>query len=103
MFDFLGGLLNKLSGLAAALEQVLVFLVNLIVQVFQFVWSVLVNVFNFLYKIATSVVKFFQHIWSNFFKTIWPKVMSLLRKAHDFLEAKLGPIIKFLKKYRDLI
>lgn len=103
MFDFLGGLLNKLSGLAAALEQVLVFLVNLIVQVFQFVWGVLVNVFNFLYKIATKSVQFFHHLWTGFFKDIWPKVVKTLRKVHDFLEAKLKPIIHFLKTYRDLI
>jgi len=103
VFDFFGGLLNQLSGIAAALEQVLIFLVNLLVQVFQFIWGVLVNVFNFLYKIGTGAVKFFHHLWTSFFKTIWPKVLSTLRKVHDFLEAKLGPIIKFLKKYRDLI
>lgn len=103
MFGFLGGLLSRLSSIAAALEQVFVFLVNLLVQVFQFVWGVLVNVFNFLYKIGTNAVKFFHHLWTSFFKTIWPKVLSTLRKVHDFLEAKLGPIIRFLKKYRDLI
>lgn len=103
MFDFLDGLLGSLSSIAAEVAQIFAFLVNLLVQVFQFIWGVLVNVFNFLYKIATSVVKFFQHIWTSFFKTIWPKVLSTLRKVHDFLEAKLGPIIKFLKKYRDLI
>lgn len=103
MFDFLDGLLGSLSNIAAEVAQIFAYLINLIVQVFQFVWGTLVNVFNFLYKIATSVVKFFQHIWTSFFKTIWPKVLSVLRKVHDFLEAKLGPIIRFLKKYRDLI
>jgi len=103
VFDFLDGLLGTLSNIAAEVAQIFAYLISLLVQVFQFVWGTLVNVFNFLYKIATSVVKFFQHIWGNFFKTIWPKVMSLFRKVHDFLEAKLGPIIRFLKKYRDLI
>lgn len=103
MFDFLGGLLSDLSSVGAELAQLFASLVNIIVQVFQFVWSVLQNVFNFLYKIGTTVVKFFHHIWDVFFKTLWPKVLGLLRKIHDFLESKLGPIIRFLKKYRDLI
>ncbi len=103
MFGFLDGLLSSLANIAAEVAQIFAYLINLIVQVFQFVWGTLVNVFNFLYKIATSVVKFFQHIWSSFFKTIWPNVLKVLRKVHDFLEAKLGPIIRFLKKYRDLI
>lgn len=103
MFDFLDGLIGQLSSIASEVAQIFSFLVNLLVQLFQFIWGTLVNVFNYLYKIAANVVKFFQHIWTSFFKDIWPKIVSTLRKVHDFLEAKLGPIIKFLKKYRDLI
>lgn len=103
MFDFLGGLLGVLSAIGAELAQIFVALLNVIVSVFQFVWSTLVNVFNFLYKIGTTVVKFFHHVWDLFFKGIWPRVLSVLRKVHDFLEAKLGPIISFLKKYRALL
>jgi hypothetical protein len=101
--DFLGGLIDFLSAVGAELAQIVVALVNVIIQVFQFVWGVLGNVFNFLYKIAGNVLKLFHHLWDFFFKQLWPKIVGLMRKVHDFLESKLGPIIKFLKKYRDLI
>jgi hypothetical protein len=103
VFDFLGGLLGGLSNLGAELQQILAFLVHLIVEVFQFIANVIVNVFKFFINIIGKSISFFHHILNFFFKDIWPRALSIMRHIHDFLEAKLGPIIKFLKKYRDLI
>jgi hypothetical protein len=100
MFDFFSNLLGVLAQFAAELEQIFVFLLNLIVQVFQFVWNVLVNVFDFLYKIGTVAGKFIVHIWNNFFKVLWGRILELFRKVHAFLEAKLGPIVRYLQKVR---
>jgi hypothetical protein len=97
---WLDSILGFLSDVGAALEQVFAYLFKLIVQVFQFLWTALVDVFNFFWKIVGSIGKFLSHIWTNFFKAIWGKVLKYLQIAHRWLEAKLGPILRFLQKVR---
>jgi hypothetical protein len=57
--------------------------------VFKYAWG-------FLKKAATI----FRSLWDGFFKKIWNAVLKAIQKAHAWLEAKLGPIIRFLKRVR---
>lgn len=97
---FLDSLMSFLSSVGSDLSQVFSYLYNLIVQAFQYLWNALGNVFNFLWDVVKAVGKFLSHIWTNFFKGIWAKVMKYLQIAHRWLEAKLGPILRYLEKVR---
>lgn len=98
---WLDSLVSFLSSVGSEIAQIFAYLFNLIVQVFQFLWTVLVDVFNFFWSILQAVGKFLSHIWTNFFKAIWSKALKYLQIAHRWLEAKLGPILRYLKRVRD--
>jgi len=97
---FLGGFFDFLATVGQQLYAMMQYLINVLVTVFQFVWTQLVAVFNFLWGIARSVGKFFGHLWNNFFKGIFSKVLKYLQKVHRWLEDKLGPVLKFLARVR---
>lgn len=101
--DFLNGIISALGGVASAIEQILVYLFNLIIQIFQFIWDVINIIAEFMLKVFKSIGGFFVHIWNEYFKGIFTKVFSGLQKLSRFLESKLRPIIQFLQKARKFI
>lgn len=101
--DFLNGIISALGGVASAIEQILVYLFNLIIQVFQFIWNVIGIVADFMLKAFKAVGGLFVHLWNEFFKGIFTKIFSGLQKLSRFLESKLRPIIQFLQKARKFI
>jgi hypothetical protein len=100
---FLDGIIGALGSVASVIEQVLIFLFNLIIQIFQFIWGVIGFVADFMLKVFKSIGSFFVHIWNSFFKDIFVKVFNGLQKLSHFLESKLRPIISFLMKARKFI
>jgi hypothetical protein len=96
IFGFLGGTL------VSSLEAFIVWLYQLIVVVFQVLYQLLIAVANFFWSIAKAVAGFFKSLWENFFKSIFLKVWNAIRAAQQWLEAKLRPLIDFLKRLRKL-
>lgn len=103
MGDLLGGIFDFLGGtLVSALESFVLWLYQLIVVVFQVLWQVLLSLAKFFSQIFTSVANFLKRLWDGFFKSIFTKVWNAVRAAQAWLEEKLAPIIRFLKKLRQL-
>lgn len=98
--DFLDGLLGALGNIGSEILAILVSLFNLIVQVFEFIWQVLEVVGKYIVDGLHSVGKFFEHLWDNFFKGIFTRLLNGIQKLTTFLESKLRPIIKFLMTVR---
>lgn len=101
----MGGLLDSIFGflgdtVVAALEDFVVWLYQLIVVVFQVLYQLLVYVVNFFLGIAKAIAGFFERLWTGFFQGIFTKVWNAIKAASTWLEAKLGPVVKFLQKVR---
>jgi hypothetical protein len=101
--DFLDGLTGFLGSIEAEIAQVLVFLVNLIVEVFQFIWQVIQIIAGYILQAFKATASFFAHLWTNFFKGIFTKLLSGIGKLTQWLQSKLRPIIQFLTKARQFI
>lgn len=101
--DFLSGAFGGISQFLADVLQFLIALVNVIMQVLVFIWNGLLSVFQWALKTLKSIGTFFSHLWENFFKNIFTKVLQAIRTAHQWLEAHLRPVINFLKKVRAIV
>lgn len=81
-----------------------------IVAALQAVSEILLAVIGFLLRVADFIVAgmgkvagFFSYIWSHAISPFLSRVVSLIQQAHKFLEAKLAPVIKFLKRVRAIV
>lgn len=103
--------MDELYSLILYVWDALVWLANFFIQLFTYIWQFFVTIANFLWGVLkavfsfawsalSKVANFFRHIWDNFFKKIFLKVMNAIAKVHQWLESKLRPIIDFLKKVR---
>lgn len=101
--DFLGNVLGGAGGISATLSAVFNFLLNAMLNLFTTLWNTLVDVFNFFQGILGKAANLFRYIWDNFFKRVFNGLFSAVMKAHDWLESKLGPILRFLQKMRAFI
>lgn len=99
----LSDLWDVLSFVGQELLYLFEYLLDILVKVFQWLYAVISNVFNFLWKVAKAVTKFVSHIWSGFFKKIWQRALKYLQTAHRWLEAKLGPIVRWLQRARAML
>lgn len=103
MFDFLGaigGFFDFLGSVAAFLEQILAFIFQVLVTVATYILQVLEAVFGFFANIISKVGQFFAHIWNGFFKGIFTRIFRAVVTAQQWLEARLRPILNFLKRVR---
>jgi hypothetical protein len=100
---FLDGLVGFLGSVASEIAQAIVFLVNIIVQVFQFIWDVIQIVAAYILQVFKAIGGFFEHLWTNFFKGIFTKLIDGIGKLTQWLQSKLRPIIQFLTKARQFI
>lgn len=95
LFDIVQQILNWLL-------SILQWIWNALVSIAQFIWSILLQVFNWAWAGLKAVATIFRSIWDGFFKRIFLKVLNAITKAHLWLEAKLAPILNFLRKVRAL-
>lgn len=104
MFDLLGGIFDFLGGgISSALASFVDFLYQLIVSVFQVLYQLLGFVVQFFGTVFKAIANFFDKLWNGFFKGIFTKVWNALKAAHSWLEAKLGPVVKYLQHLRDVL
>lgn len=101
MWDWLDGLASLNIG--ADIIAFLNYLLQVLVAVFEFLYTLLAAVFNFLWALLVKVGDFFKTLWTGFFKKIFQGFFHAILKVHDWLEAKLGPVIRFLQKMRAYI
>lgn len=95
--DFLDNLLADLGQIAAEIGAALAYLFELIVSVFIFLWNVLVLVAQFFLGLMGDIGKFFAHIWDNFFKGIFTRLLTAIGTFGKWLHAIFGPVVKFLR------
>jgi hypothetical protein len=100
MLDWLLNFAGDLSSAASAIIAALQFLFGLIVAVAQFLLGLIESLWNLLKAFAKGVLNFFHTLWDSFFRKIFVGLFNALRKVHNWLEAKLGPVIKFLQQVR---
>lgn len=91
-----------LADLANYLIQILQWVWNNLVAIANFIWGHLLDAFHFAWGFLKKVASLFRSLWDNFFKKIWNAVLHAVQKAQAWLEAKLAPIINFLKRVRAL-
>lgn len=104
MFDLLGGIFDFLGGgISSVLASFVDFLYQLIVSVFQVLYQLLGFVVQFFGTVFKAIANFVDRLWNGFFKGIFAKVWNALKAAHSWLEAKLGPVIKYLQHLRDVL
>lgn len=97
IFGFLGG------AVSSALETFVLWLYQLILLVFQVLYQLLGFIVQFLQTVIKAIAAFFDRLWNGFIKGIFTKVWDAIKAAHTWLEAKLGPIIKYLQHLRALL
>jgi hypothetical protein len=98
--SFFGSLL---SGLYNVIVQVFTFLWNFIVVIFEYLWSALVIVARFLLQMLGTVGKFFRNLWENVIKRGLVKLVELYGRLRQILEKYLGPVLRVLRRIRQLI
>lgn len=104
MGDLLGSIFGFLGGsVASALENFVIWLYQLIITVFQVLYQLLGFVVQFLQTVIKGIANFFDRLWNGFIKGVFTKVWDALKAAHTWLEAKLGPIVKYLQHLRTLL
>jgi hypothetical protein len=97
----IGSLLSGLFGLfGGGLEDAVKKFADWTVRAASFLASAVKNVIEFFKKLAGSVANILGHIWTGFFKKIFTALLHGIQDVHKFLEAKLRPIIDYLKKIR---
>jgi hypothetical protein len=67
---------------------------------FQAFGSWISNVFSWAMNALKQVSKFIGHAIGSFFKGIFVKLFHLIDNVHQWLEAKLRPVVDFIKKVR---
>ena len=103
MLDWLLDFTNDLGAASAAIWDALVFLFNLLVAVAKFLLQLIEDIWDALVAVFKKVASFFHMLWEDFFKKIFLGLFNVLRKLHGWLEAHLGPVIKFLGKVRNYL
>jgi hypothetical protein len=58
------------------------------------------NIFSWALDALKKVASFVTHNLVHFFKSIFTGMFHLIDKLHNWLEAKLGPVVRFLKKMK---
>ena len=99
IIDFFSGSGGALSSLESLFQTILQF----VTQVAQAIYSVLTAVANVLLTALKAIGSWIETVWNKFFKGIFNRIFNVLLKAHDWLEAHLGPILRFLEKLRALL
>src|SRR5215469_14276885 len=103
MGDLLGSIFGFLGDtVVTALESFVLWLYNLIVVVFQVLWQVIFIIAQFTWKVLSSIGQFFQHLWQNYFKSIFQNTWNAVKSATQWVEAKLQAFLKFLKRLQAL-
>jgi hypothetical protein len=103
VFDWLSGIgdfFGSAAGLLDAVYQALVFIWDTLVAVINWLVGVLQAVFTFLFQILQGIWKVLQHIWTGFFKPLLTRIANVIIRAHQWLEDKLAPVLKWLHKVR---
>ena len=98
--DIIDYLLSALSDLANYLLSVIQWVFNTLIQIAAIIWDALLKVFEFAWGFLKSAAGLFRSLWDNFVKRIFSAVLRALVKAHQWLETKLDPILKFLRRVR---
>jgi hypothetical protein len=100
MWDFLSSIADSVGGDIAALWSAIIWLANAILAVFTYLWNLIKDIFNFFVDLLRKIGHFFHTLWDQFFKKIFTGLWSALVKVHAWLEAHLGPVVKFIGKVR---
>jgi hypothetical protein len=103
VFDWLSGLgdfFGSAAGLLDAVYQALVFIWDTLVAVINWLVGVLQAIFTFIFQILQGIWKVVQHIWTGFFKPLLTRIANVIIRAHQWLEDKLAPVLKWLHKVR---
>ena len=98
--SFFGSILRSIFG---AVQALLTFLWNTLVAVTHFLLSGLIAVANFLLTMLRHIGRFFRNVWENWIKKGVLKLLDLYAKLMEKVRAFLEPILKWIRKIRDLI
>jgi hypothetical protein len=103
MWDWLtgwGGDLLDTFDVQGTLQAIWQALVSVLTAIVNAIWAVLKAVADFLWSVLRAVGNALKYIWDNFFKGIFTRIWAALNRAWDWLEEKLGPVLRVLLKIR---
>lgn len=103
MFDFFGSIFDGLGAILADVEQFLQQLLSLLIQGFIYIGQVLLQIVTFLGSAIAKVFGLLRHVWDFVVKDVIAKILKYIQIAHQWLEAKLAPVIAFLHKVRAFV
>jgi hypothetical protein len=98
--DWWQGITDAIGGDIAIIWQAIIALAQAIASVFAYLWKLIQDIFNFLVSVLRKVGQFLHTLWDGFFKRIFTGLYSALVKLHQWLEARLRPLLTFLTKVR---
>jgi hypothetical protein len=101
IFDWLFGALGELVN---SLYNALLYIYRILIVVFQglvYVGKAVVAFLGWVSKAFNSLIKWLNHIW-NGMSRLFQKIVTAVRAAQKWLEARLRPVINFLKRVRAL-
>jgi hypothetical protein len=98
--DWWQGITDAIGGDIAIIWQAIIALAQAIAAVFGYLWKLIQDIFNFLVSVLRKVGQFLHTLWDGFFKKIFTGLYSALVKLHQWLEARLRPLLTFLTKVR---
>jgi len=102
-FGFVNSILSNNAGVYQTLLSLFQWLLQVMTILFSALWKALVDIANFLFNLLTKVGKLFRFLWDGFFKRIFTGLFNAILKAHDWLEAHLQPLIRFLQRMRAFV
>lgn len=97
---FLNYLFELIVYVGNFLWQALLFVVQGIELIANFIWTALVTVAQAFLSFFKAVAGIFRALWDGFFKRIFSAFFRAVAAAHRWLEARLQPLIDFLKRVR---
>lgn len=98
--DWLFNLFGTIGGYINVALNYLNYLIAWLLAAVTYLANALEQIATFISKALSAIVQFLQNLWSKFFANIFNRLLAWIRQAQQWLEARLRPIISFLKNLR---
>jgi hypothetical protein len=88
------------SSISVGLSNVTAYLYALIAWLqagLIYVWNTLVAAINWLWTVIQKIAAWFKALWQGGFKGLFGRLLKLYKDVHTWIEARLKPIIDFIK------
>lgn len=101
--DALTGIFGDIGSAAADVWGAVVWLYGVVQQLYGYLVAALNAILGAIVSAVTAIGQALSTFWNQFVKGIFARVWKALQDAHDWLEAHLGFILKWLQRARQIL